>query len=96
MTVPHSLPRGEGVTEGDERGIISNPEGKKRNGLPRLLRRLAMTEQCHSERSEEPVLRKERADNICFCDQGYSYIYYTILYIRSEFDFSVTEREEKG
>ena len=24
-----SLPRGEGVTEGDERGIISNPEGRK-------------------------------------------------------------------
>ena len=28
---------------------------KKENGSPRLLRRLAMTDQCHSERSEESV-----------------------------------------
>ena len=31
------------------------PAVKKGNGLPRLLRRLAMTDQCHSERSEESV-----------------------------------------
>jgi len=34
------------------------PALKKGNGLPRLLRRLAMTDQCHSEQSEESVLLK--------------------------------------
>ena len=33
---------------------------KKENGLPRLLRRLAMTRQCHSERSEESVFPDRR------------------------------------
>ena len=32
---------------------------KWRNGLPRLLRRLAMTDQCHSERSEKSVFPKK-------------------------------------
>ncbi len=32
---------------------------KKENGLPRLLRRLAMTDQCHSEQSEESVSPKK-------------------------------------
>ena len=36
---------------------------EKVNGLPRLLRRLAMTDQCHSERSEESVFLKKGFPN---------------------------------
>ncbi|MBE6900735.1 MAG: hypothetical protein E7479_08805 [Ruminococcaceae bacterium] len=61
MTVPKSLPLGEGGTAGDEREIAKKPGGQKgETDCHAFLRRPAMTDKCHSEQSEESVFPQKR------------------------------------
>ena len=59
MTVPQSLPSGEGVTAGDERGIISNPEGRKEKRIAtHTFGMLAMTGNVILSAAKNPYLKK--------------------------------------